>query len=275
MGDMYGVRYRYNCPVKKIATRNGNVSGVILENGEHITADIVVSNADLHFTETQLLESKDRSYPAAYWEKRQAGPSALLLYLGVKGELPELEHHNLYFVDNWEKNFDDIFNDKKVPSSASIYICKPSATDTTVAPKGHENVFVLVPLPAGIPLKKRDLKIAADRYLEQLEAQLGIQDFRKRIVVNESFGPNDFSEIYNSWQGSALGPSHILRQSAVFRTPNKSRKVKNLYYVGGSTTPGIGLPMCLIGAELIYKRLAGDKRGGPVATIRKLENDKA
>ncbi|MCA9327502.1 hypothetical protein KDA14_03160, partial [Candidatus Saccharibacteria bacterium] len=76
------------------------------------------------------------------------------------------------------------------------------------------------------------------------------------------------------WQGTALGPSHILRQSAMFRTPNKSRKVANLYYVGGFTTPGIGLPMCLIGAELIYKRLAGDKRGGPIDSIRNLEGSK-
>ena len=99
---------------------------------------------------------------------------------------------------------------------------------------------------------------------------MNIKDLRKRIVVKELFGPNDFEEKYNAWQGTALGPSHLLSQSAMFRTPNVSKKVKGLYYVGGSTTPGIGLPMCLIGAELIYKRLAGDRLGGPVKKIHKL-----
>jgi phytoene desaturase len=95
-------------------------------------------------------------------------------------------------------------------------------------------------------------------------------DLQERIVFKQLFGPNDFMTKFHSWQATALGPSHVLRQSAMFRTPNKSKKLDNLYYVGGSTTPGIGLPMCLIGAELVYKRLAGDKRGGPVSDIKQL-----
>lgn len=273
-GNELGVQFRYNAPVQRIATRDDEVSGVTLESGEHMSADIVISNADLHFTETQLLEEKNRSYPASYWSKHEAGPSALLMYLGVKGSLPELEHHNLFFVDDWKKNFDAIFNDKKLPTPASIYICKPSATDPSVAPKGHENVFVLVPLPPGVDLDNDALERACSGYLQQIEQQLGIKDLRKRIVTKELFGPNDFSNKFNAWQNTALGPSHILKQSALFRTPNKSRKVKNLYYVGGSTTPGIGLPMCLIGAELIYKRLAGDKNGGRVTSIRNLTKEK-
>lgn len=265
-----GVTIRYNSPVQKVIVKDGKAQGVILEDGERIRADIVISNADLHFTETVLLGSDDRSYPASYWAKREAGPSALLLYLGVKGTLPELEHHNLFFVDDWRSNFDAIFDTKKLPHPASIYLCKPSATDSTVAPKGHENVFVLVPLPAGVELDRKAMSRAGDIYLKQIEHTLGIKNLQERIVTKELFGPNDFSEKFNAWQNTALGPSHILRQSALFRTPNKSRKVKDLYYVGGSTTPGIGLPMCLIGAELIYKRLAGDKSGGPVSEIKDL-----
>lgn len=262
-----GVSYHYNSPVKRITTTGGVASGIELTNGKIIDADIVISNADLHFTETSLLNDADQSYPAKYWSKREAGPSALLMYLGVKGKLPELEHHNLFFVDDWKKNFDAIFNDKRLPSPASIYLCKPSQTDPSVAPKGSENVFVLVPLPPGTHITKKQLEKVADGYLEQIETYMGINDLRERITFKELFGPDDFSDKFNAWQGTALGPSHILRQSAIFRTPNKSRKVKNLYYVGGSTTPGIGLPMCLIGAELVYKRLAGDKRGGPITYI--------
>lgn len=274
IGKELGVTYHFNEPVNRIVTDGHEITGITLANRQHVSADIVISNADLHFTETSLLDSKDRSYPTKYWDRREAGPSALLMYLGVKGPVPELEHHNLFFVDDWKQNFDAIFNDKKMPNPASLYICKPSATDTTVAPKGYENIFVLVPLPAGIKLDEQALAKAADSYLALIESKLGISDLRKRIVVKEFFGPNEFSDTFNAWQGTALGPSHILRQSAIFRTPNKSRKIKNLYYVGGSTTPGIGLPMCLISAELIYKRLANDRRGGMITQIETLSGEK-
>ncbi len=274
IGNSLGVTYHYHSPVAQIVVDEGKARGIILEDGTKLTADIVISNADLHFTETKLLSDKDRSYPAQYWDKREAGPSALLMYLGVKGSLPELEHHNLFFADDWKQNFDSIFTNKKLPWPASVYVCKPSATDPSVAPKGHENVFVLVPLPSGVKITRDKLPKIADKYLGLIADKFSIPDLKKRLVVKELFGPNDFTETYNAWQGTALGPSHILRQSAFFRSSNKSRKVQNLYYVGGSTIPGIGLPMCLIGAELIYKRLAGYKRGGPVQQIKKISGGK-
>lgn len=270
IGMSLGVSYHYDSPVKRIVTAEGIAKGVTLANGKHIDADIVISNADLHFTETKLLDEKDRSYPEKYWAKREPGPSALLMYLGVKGTIPQLDHHNLFFVDDWKGNFDNIFTNKKLPWPASLYVCKPSANDPTVAPKGYENLFVLIPLPAGVAINRTQLPKVAEKYLSLIEAKMGIKDLRQRLVVKELFGPNDFTDKFNSWHGTALGPSHVLKQSAMFRTPNKSKKVRGLYYVGGSTTPGIGLPMCLISAELIYKRLAGDKRGGPVGKIRKL-----
>ncbi|MBC7565116.1 phytoene desaturase, partial [Candidatus Saccharibacteria bacterium] len=92
-------------------------------------------------------------------------------------------------------------------------------------------------------------------------------DLRQKIVTLDAFGPNDFTDTYNAWKGTALGMSHLLKQSAMWRLPNKSKKLKNLYYVGASTVPGIGLPMCLISAELVYKRIVGIKRGGPVTKI--------
>ncbi|MEO5950012.1 MAG: phytoene desaturase family protein [Candidatus Saccharimonadales bacterium] len=267
IGKKLDVTYHYDSPVKQIKVSHQAAAGVILSDGTHVDADIVISNADLHFTETQLLQPKYQSYPARYWNKKESAPSALLMYLGLKGELSELEHHNLFFVDDWKQNFEDIFGNKKLPYPASLYICKPSATDTSVAPKGYENVFVLVPLPSGVSVAKKDMDGLADKYLSLIEKITGVSDLRSRIVVKKLFGPNDFVNKFNAWQGTALGPSHILRQSAMFRTPNKSRKLKNLYYVGGSTAPGIGLPMCLIGAELIYKRLAGDKIGGPIKSV--------
>ncbi len=270
IGTSLGVKFHYGKGAKHIITTGGVASGVELEDGRIIHADIVVSNADLYFTETQLIDRQYQSYPEKYWRNKQAGPSALLLYLGVDGRLPQLEHHNLIFVDAWKENFSAIYEDAAFPTPASIYICKPSGLDPSVAPKGKENLFVLVPLPPNRMLSDKEQTILVDQYLDQIARDTRIPDLKKRIISQHVFGPNDFASKLHSWQNTALGPSHVLSQSAFFRTPNISKKVKNLYYVGGSTTPGIGLPMCLIGAELIYKRLSGDKKGGAISHVEKL-----
>jgi phytoene desaturase len=267
IAEKRGVTFHYNTPISSIVGNNGKATGVTLLNKSVVVADIIISNADLHFTETQLVAPAFQTYPEKYWKNKQAGPSALLLYLGIDGKIPTLEHHNLLFVDEWKENFAAIFESKTVPPSASIYICKPSGIDSGVAPEGKENLFVLVPLPAGLSLNAKAQSDLVDRYLKQISTMVGIPDLISRIVFQQVFGPNDFMTKFHSWQSTALGPSHILRQSAFFRSPNISKKLDNLYYVGGSTTPGIGLPMCLISAELVYKRLAGDKKGGMVKEI--------
>lgn len=279
IGSSLGVEYNYGQRVSSILTQNGRATGLSLQStsgnqsgaDSQVAADIIISNADLHFTETELLPPELQTYPERYWQKKQAGPSALLMYLGVDGKIPQLEHHNLFFTQDWQANFQAIFHDKSWPSPASIYICKPSQTDPTVAPEGCENLFVLVPAPAGLPTARAELEQLADDYLEQIATTLRLPDLKQRIQVRKIVGPDYFSASFNAWQGTALGLSHKLLQSALFRPSNKSKKVENLYYVGGSTIPGIGLPMCLIGAELLYKRVAGDQSSGPVETLEKLE----
>ena len=236
---------------------------------EHtIAADVVVSAADLHHTETTLLPRELQTYPQRYWNRSTAGPSALLLYLGVRGELPELQHHTLLFTGDWEENFRAIFGRTPfIPTPASMYVCKPSATDPTVAPEGHENVFVLVPIPADPSLGGAGgerIERVADAVIQQLSEWAGIPDLADRIVLRRSYGPADFERDYHSWKGTSLGPAHTLQQSAFFRAGNVSRKVQGLYYAGGSTIPGIGIPMCLISAELVIKRLRRDLSTGPL-----------
>ncbi|WP_411700937.1 phytoene desaturase family protein [Conyzicola sp.] len=260
-----GVVITTGASVSRIVVVDGVATGVeYTVNGEALTldADIVVSAADLHHTETRLLGPQHQSYPAAHWDKRVPGPSALLLYLGVDGELPELEHHTLLFTDRWEKGFSDIFGTRSaVPDPASIYVCKPSGVDPDVAPEGSSNVFVLVPIPADPTIGKGGdarIEALADVIIEQIGSWTGIPDFASRITVRRAVGPGDFAADLNAWRGTALGPAHILKQSAFFREGNKSKKVDGLYYAGGSTIPGIGLPMCLISAEILVKRLRGD-----------------
>lgn len=264
IGRKLGVSYYTKSPVTSITTKDGQATGVKLKSGKVISADLVISNADLHFTETKLLPKSLQSYPESYWEKRIPGPSALLMYLGINGELPQLKHHNLIFVKDWHKNFADVFDNGAYPMPASIYVCKPSATDSSVAPKGQENVFVLVPWPAKNAKQPKDLSTYADMYITQIETMTGISDLRQRIIYKKLYGPQDFAKDYGAWHGTALGPAHTLRQSALFRASNRSKKVKNLYYVGGTTQPGVGLPMCLMSAELVYKYLVNDRTPGPL-----------
>lgn len=273
LAEARGVRVRTGTPVTQIRTQNGRATGLRLGDGEVLAADVVVSTADLHHTETKLLPDDERTYPESWWRKRTAGPGALLLLLGVDGELPELAHHTLLFTDAWKENFQAIFDTKTVPDPASLYICKPSATDSAVAPAGAENLFVLVPVPADPGLGHGgvdgdgDARIEklADAAIAQIAQWTGVPDLAARIRVRRTIAPGDFADDFGAWQGTALGLAHTLRQSAVFRPRNASAKVDGLLYAGGSALPGIGLPMCLISAELVVKRLRGDRSTGPLA----------
>lgn len=264
--------------IRSTTTRRGTaVSGVDWRDAEGAArttdADIVVSAADLHHTETALLPAHLRTYPDSWWQRRTSGPGAVLVMLGVRGTLPELPHHSLFFTDDWDANFDAIFGARpRIPAPASTYVCRPSATDPTVAPEGHENLFVLVPVPADVEIGSGGadgagsptVERAADAAIDLIATWAGIDDLRERIVVRETLGPADFRDDYHSWRGGMLGPAHILSQSAMFRAQNASRRVAGLYYAGATTAPGVGVPMCLISAEIVLKRIRGDHTGGPL-----------
>lgn len=270
-----GAQIHTSSPVEKILVENGKAVGVQLASGD-IRADVVIATADLQHVETKLLDEQHQTYPAKWWEKKVAGPSALLLYLGVKGKVEELDHHTLLYTADWEKNFAEVFHApdgrRKVPNPASLYICMPSKTDASVAPSGHENIFVLVPTAADPSIGKggingagdAQLEAAADLVIQQISQWCNIPDLKQRIVVRRSVGPMDFVNEFNAWNGTALGMAHTLLQSAFFRPKNRSKKVANLFYAGQNTLPGIGMPMCLIGAELVYKHLTEDRSSGPL-----------
>ncbi|GAA1966484.1 phytoene desaturase family protein [Agromyces allii] len=239
-----------------------------------VPAHRVVSAADLHHTETELLPAHARTYPERWWERRTSGPGAVLAMLGVRGEVPGLAHHTLFFTEDWRENFGRIFGaNPSVPDPASFYVCMPSATDASVAPPGDTNLFVLVPVPADVSIGRggedgrgdRLVEAAADRAIARIAEVAGAPDLASRIVVRRTVGPADFAGELNSWRGGALGPAHTLRQSAFLRGSNRSRRVRGLLYAGGSSVPGVGLPMCLISAENVVKRVRGDRSSGPLA----------
>lgn len=289
LAEQHGARLRTGATVTGLCTRRiarrgrrrARVTGVRWRDAagtEHVSrAEIVVGAADLHHLETELLPPPLQSYPQRYWDRRDPGPGAVLACLGVRGEVPQLAHHSLFFTADWERNFADIFGfDTRIPSPASSYVCTPSRTDPTVAPAGHENLFVLVPVPADPAIGRGGIDRAgdpvveqvADAAIDQIATWAGVPDLAERIVVRRTLGPGDFAAELNAWSGGALGPAHTLRQSAFLRGRNLSQRVAGLYYAGGSTIPGVGLPMCLISAEILLKRLRGDRGTEPLAVER-------
>lgn len=269
-----GAEIRTHADVTRILVGdNGLATGVELAGGEVIEADAVVSGADMHHTETALLEPQHQWQPERRWAKRQPGVSALLVYAGVRGELPQLAHHSLFFSRDWETNFAAIVGGGalKPPFPASVYVSRVTATQPDAAPAGHENLYMLVPFPAdpelgATPASRAQLEEYAWRYLDQVAAWASIPDLRERTTLYRVTAPADFATELSTWRGSALGLEHTVRQSAMFRPGNVSRKVPNLMYVGSSTVPGIGMPICLISAELVAKRLLGATTVSPLPT---------
>lgn len=250
----HGVKFCLNYPVERIITENKRAIGVIT-NGKQLRANVVISNADPYHTETQLLNPKERDHSPKYWHSRTLAPSALLMYLGVDRQYDNLMHHNLLFSQDWQQNFADITKAQTFPSDPSIYVCAPSKTDPSVAPKGKENLFVLVPVAAGLQYTPQALEAFADKILATLEKTMGLPGLRQKIIYRRLFCVDDFAERFNSYQGTGLGLSHTLRQTALFRPSHQSKKLKGLYYVGANTHPGIGVPACLVSAQLVCRQL--------------------
>jgi phytoene desaturase len=286
VAEQQGVRIRLGATATRIQTvgtagagrRRARVRAVHYTDGDgterSAPADVVVGATDLHHVEHDLLPESLRSHSARWWRGRDPGPGAVLVMLGVRGQLPGLAHHSLFFTRDWDAHFEAIHRGSpSIPDPASIYVCRPSATDASVAPPGDENLFVLVPVPASPELGRGGVDGSGDAWVErvadaavaQVAAWAEVPDLAERITVRRTVGPQDFVTDVNAWSGGALGMAHTLRQSALLRGRASSRKVAGLHYAGHSALPGIGLPMCLISAEVVLKAVRGDRSTGPLS----------
>jgi phytoene desaturase len=254
LGEELGVDFRTDAPAAEIKGREGAFV-TRTENGEEFYSDYVVSDADYRHTEMELLDEGKRQYDADYWDSRTYAPSAFLLYLGVEGDVDPLAHHSLVLPTDWDDHFETIFEEPAWPDDPAYYLCVPSQTDDEVAPDGHSNLFALVPIAAGLEDTPELRQTYRDLVLDDIAANTGV-DLRDRIVVEERFCVNDFADRYNSTQGTALGLAHTLRQTALFRPSHRSSAVDGLYFTGAFTTPGIGVPMCLISGQLTAEAMA-------------------
>ncbi|WP_062382607.1 phytoene desaturase family protein [Demequina iriomotensis] len=267
-----GAELRTSSPVAGILVDDaGLATGVALESGETLHADAVVAAADLHHVETRLVPERWRTHPERAWRRRSPGVSTLLVLAEVDGAVPELAHHTMLFTRDWDANFGALRDGSPPPVPASVYVARPGATDPSVSPPGKDSLFVLVPFPAdeslgATPESRAELVALGRRYLAQVGAWAGVPDLAERSTVLQVITPADFASRYGAWRGGALGLEHTLAQTALLRPSNVSGKVPNLLYAGASTVPGIGVPLCLISAELVAKRLLGAVDASPLPT---------
>jgi len=241
----YGVKITLSKSVTDIIVENKRAVGVKLDDGDIKKGDIVIVNADYQHAEEKLLPDKYTTYKEKFWEKADITPSGLIIYLGVKKRLSGLKHHNFYFSKHWKQNATDIAN-RKWSADPSYYICVPSLTDD-VAPDGCENIFILVPLANGVDDSNKEKE--ADKILAHMEKTCGVS-FIDDIEVKRVFCVSDFTSEYNAYKGNAFGLGHTLKHSLI-RPEQKSRKVKNLYFVGQYTHPGTGVPMAVLSGKQI------------------------
>ena len=167
-------------------------------------------------------------------------PSSLLFYLGVDKKLNNLKHHNLFFDEDLFDHGKEIYKDPKWPTKPLFYVCAPSKTDPTVAPKGKENLFILIPIAPNLEdresTREKYLKIVLDRIEKRTGNKLGDD-----IIFKRSFCVSDFKSEYNSFKGNAYGLANTLSQTANLK-PRMKSNLQNMYYCGQLTVPGPGTP---------------------------------
>jgi len=248
LAESLGVQMHANSNVESIVTENNTATGITV-NGKTIKADIVLSGADYHHTET-LLPKNLRQYSETYWGKKTFAPSSLLFYVGFDKKLEHVNHHTLFFDTDFDKHAVEIYDKPKWPDAPLFYANFPSISDMAMAPEGKEAGFFLIPLAPGLHDTQDLREEYFDRIINRLEELTG-QSVKKNIIFKESFCVKDFVEQYNSYKGNAYGLANTLLQTAFLRPKLKSKKVANLYFTGQLTVPGPGVPPALISGKLV------------------------
>ncbi len=244
-----GVKIVTGEEVVHIRTESGKA--VAVETAKHVyPADVVVSGADYHHVDQELLGQGSSQYSERYWEKRVVAPSMFIAYLGINRKLKNLEHHNLYFAEDWNVHFDTIFKKPAWPQKPCFYLSCISKTDAKSAPEGAENVFLLVPVAPGLADTDEQREAYLAHVLDHVREVTG-EDLTKDVAVQRIYSHRDFAQDYHAFKGTALGLSHTLMQTAIFRPSSRSKRVENVFFTGQYTHPGVGVPMVLIASEIV------------------------
>lgn len=249
VAEKQGAIFHFNQNVEKIVTKDGTAKGIIV-NGELKEFDAVIASSDYHHTET-LLNNEQRNYGEKYWKSRTFAPSCLIYYLGFKEKLPNLKHHTLFFENDMDDHIDTIYKERKWPEKPLFYTCCPSKTDPNLAPEGHENIFLLMPLATGL-IDEEEIREKYFRdMIKRLENHTGVNDLESKLDYKRSYCVSDFINDYNAYEGNAYGLANTLSQTAVLKPTIKNKHLSNLFYTGQLTVPGPGVPPSIISGKIV------------------------
>jgi len=251
-----GVIIHYNTEVKAVEQSNGAVSAMVDQHGKQYTADLFVANADAAAFRSTLL--KRPKWTEEKLDKMDWTLSPFTIYLGVKGKIEGLHHHNYFLGSNFKEYADKIFKLSVNPEKPYYYVNVSSKSDPNCAPEGCENLFILCPVP---DLRYKpdwaDANRLADVIIEDLGQRVGF-DIKSNIITKRVMDPVEWRDTFNLYKGSGLGLAHGLNQIGAFRPANKDESLNNLFYVGASTVPGTGLPIVLISSGLVTERIENE-----------------
>jgi phytoene desaturase len=248
-----GVTFEFNAAVESIDVSADRAKGVTVNN-VFKPFDYIIAGADYHHVEQHLLPEKYRRYSKKYWDTRVLAPSSLIFYLGVNKKIDNLLHHNLFFDQDFPKHAIEIYENPQWPTNPLFYVCCTSKTDSTVAPEGHENIFILIPVAPNLQDTEAIREKYFDLVMSRLESLTG-QSIKQHIVYKRSYAHNDFITDYNAYKGNAYGLANTLRQTANLKPSIVNKKINNLLYTGQLTVPGPGVPPSLISGQVVANEL--------------------
>ncbi len=251
-----GVKFHFNTEIVSLIEKDNKIDGFIDKSGKKWTADFYVCNSDAASFRGKILNRK--KYSPAKLDKMHWTLAPFTIYLGVKGRVENLHHHNYFLGENFEEYASKIFKTSISPEKPYYYVNALSKSNDNCAPKGCENLFILCPVP-DLRFKPdwSDKEVLANNILEDLSKRVDF-DLIKNTITRTIYDPIDWQNKFNLYRGSGLGLAHGLNQVAALRPKNKDEEYNNLYYVGASTTPGTGLPIVVIGSKLVTQRIEKD-----------------
>ncbi|RNL54937.1 1-hydroxycarotenoid 3,4-desaturase CrtD [Pedobacter jejuensis] len=247
LAEDLGVKFHFNQKVEAINYHNKKIKGILV-GGEHIAADVVISNLDVWFTYKNLL--KDLPPPKKLLNQERSS-SALIFYWGIKNIHPELNLHNILFAANYEAEFDTIWKEKSIPHDPTIYINITSKHIESDAPEGCENWFVMINVPADSGQNWDQLIKDARQHIIAKINRILEKAITEDIICEEILDPRSIEFKTGSYQGSLYGNSSNNQFAAFLRHPNFISKISGLYFCGGSVHPGGGIPLALLSAKII------------------------
>ncbi len=257
-----GGTLRLNAEVTAIPVENGRATGAVLADGTRLDADIVVSNGDVATTYMSLIDARHRSRNSdARFRRMRHSMSLFVIHFGTRRRYPDIAHHTIILGPRYRGLLDDIFSRKVLADDFSLYLHRPTKTDSSLAPEGCDGFYVLAPVPhngSGIDWSTMG-PVYRDRILAFLEGR-HLPDLRANISTMHFITPDDFATRLNSHLGAAFAFEPVLTQSAWFRPHNRSEDIPNLYLAGAGTHPGAGLPGVLSSARIVAD-LIGPARG--------------